>query len=204
LGRSRSRLFVQNWLSSLRFWWGNQFSPSHDRFSLCTLSKSGFSPLSRCASTPCDTVTKADTCRALSALSWIIERRTREGSEISGSLGGEYEDTFLGFSAVFFRWSGLTFRTCALPPSSVHRPDDGSSRHPRSIGLLQQDYTALYPTKLSYSGDETFCKSVGLQPEDGGESLVTHLQDHVAPQTKDSPNFHRREKLKSVLIADAK
>jgi hypothetical protein len=32
-----------------------------------------------------------------------------------------------------------------------HRPDDGGSMNLWNFGVLQRDYTALYPSKLSYS-----------------------------------------------------
>jgi hypothetical protein len=32
-----------------------------------------------------------------------------------------------------------------------HRPNDGGSKHLWNVGLLQRDYTALYPRRLSSS-----------------------------------------------------
>jgi hypothetical protein len=51
--------------------------------------------------------------------------------EIPGSHGGEYEDdSLLGYSAVYSRWSKPTFRRCVLPPSSGRW---GSWREPRRL-----------------------------------------------------------------------
>jgi hypothetical protein len=73
---------------------------------------------------------------------------------VSGSHGSEYADeSFLEYSAVFSQWSGPTFQRCVLYPSSllIHRPVDGGSTHLWNVGLLQRDYTALYPRRLSSS-----------------------------------------------------
>jgi hypothetical protein len=85
-----------------------------------------------CHSTACSII-------ILKELIWSTQERSKilrlvkepyEVCEISGSYGVEYEDeSLLGYSAVWSRWSRPTFQRCELPPS---------------LGLSQRDYTELY------------------------------------------------------------
>jgi hypothetical protein len=74
-----------------------------------------------------------------------------ETFEISGSHCGEYEDEgLLRYSSVQSR-SRPTFQRCVPPHNHL---DDGGSTHLSNVDLLQQDYTALYPRRLSSSDVE--------------------------------------------------
>jgi hypothetical protein len=76
-------------------------------------------------------------------------RRPTWVCEIPFSHGGEYEgDRFLGYSAMLSRWSRPTFQRCKLPSSGRH---DKGTTYIWNVGLLQRDYMALYPIKLSSS-----------------------------------------------------
>jgi hypothetical protein len=63
------------------------------------------------------------------------------------------DDSLLGYSAVQSHRSRPTFQRCVLLLSLGlwSGPDNGCSIHSWNFGLLQQDYTALYPRKLSSS-----------------------------------------------------
>jgi hypothetical protein len=68
----------------------------------------------------------------------------------------KYEDDgLLGRSATQSFWSRLKFQRWVMPLSlgwlSLHHHPDGDSTHLRNVSLLQRDYKALYPRRLSSS-----------------------------------------------------
>jgi hypothetical protein len=68
--------------------------------------------------------------------------------EVLGSHDGRCEDdSLLGWSDFYSRSSRRLRDTYCLH----HHPDDGVSTLPWSVYLLQRDYIALYPKRMSYS-----------------------------------------------------